>query len=164
MSHDLADFRLRDATREDVPHVLRLIRELAHYERAPEAVVATEEDLARDGFGAEPRFRVVLAERAGEVVGFAFYFFAYSTWEGRPVLYLEDLFVEPAHRKLGIGLALMKRLARVAVDAGCTRFHWQVLDWNAPAIAFYGRLGARILGDWRSVRVDGESLRALATP
>lgn len=163
MNHNpAAGFTLRPATRDDVGDIHRLIVALATYEREPEAVVATEADLLRDGFGADPKFRVLLAQRQERVVGFAFYFFAYSTWEGRPVLFLEDLFVEPAERGRGMGLALMKRLARIAIENDCTRFHWQVLDWNAPAIGFYESLGARILKDWRAVRLDGPALRALA--
>lgn len=163
MSQQTRDFVLRAATRDDVPDILRLVRELATYERAADEVVATEADFLRDGFGPEPKFRVIVAELADKkVVGFAFWFFAYSTWEGRPILYLEDLFVEPAHRKRGIGLALMKELARIAVDSDCTRFHWAVLDWNLPAIEFYERLGARVLPEWRTVRLSGEALAKLA--
>ena len=153
---------LRRATREDVPTILRFIRELAEYEREPDKVVATEADLLRDGFGERPFFQVILAEWDGAAAGFAFYFFQYSTWTGTPVLYLEDLFVTPAHRKRGIGVALMRALAGAAMDAGCKRFQWAVLDWNAPAIAFYEALGAKLLPDWRTVRVDGAAIAALA--
>src|SRR5580698_5071770 len=121
---------IRPAVVGDVPSILAMIRELAAYEREPLAVTATEEDLVRDGFGAAPRFWVLMAEGEGEAVGFAFYFFAYSTWAGRPELYLEDLFVRPAHRKKGIGLALMRRLAQIAVEERCARLTWEVLDWN----------------------------------
>jgi GNAT superfamily N-acetyltransferase len=141
--------------------VLQLVRELAAYERAPESVVATEEDYLRDGFGPTPSFRVLMAEWDGAPVGFAFYFFAYSTWRGRPVLYLEDLFVRPEHRKKGIGLALMRRLARIAVDRGCARFVWEVLDWNEPAIQFYESLGAEVLRSWLNVRIEGSALERL---
>src|SRR5947209_5266066 len=133
---------IRPATPADVPTILGFIRELAAYEREPDAVVATEADLLRDGFGERPHFRVVIASREGEAAGFAFYFFQYSTWTGSPILYLEDLFVSPRHRGHGLGKALMKHLARVAVDAGCKRFHWAVLHWNQPAIGFYESLGA----------------------
>jgi len=153
---------LRRATREDVPTILWFIRELATYEREPDSVVATETDLLRDGFGETPYFHVLLAEWSGEPAGFAFYFFQYSTWTGTPVLYLEDLFVTPSHRKRGIGLALMRRLAEEAVRANCKRFQWAVLDWNEPAIRFYESLGARLLPDWRTARVDGDALEALA--
>jgi len=153
---------LRWATREDVPTILRFIRELATYEREPDSVVATEEDLLRDGFGERPFFHTILAEWNGEPAGFAFYFFQYSTWTGSPVLYLEDLFVMPGHRKRGIGKELMRALAEEAVRANCKRFQWAVLDWNEHAIRFYESLGARVLGDWRTVRVDGDALVALA--
>lgn len=153
---------IRPATRDDVPLILELIRDLAAYEREPDAVVATEADLLRDGFGESPRFRVLIAEDSGEPAGFAFYCFAYSTWRGRPVLYLEDLFVRPEHRKKGIGLMLMRRLARVAVNEGCPRFVWEVLDWNEPAIRFYESLGAEVLRPWLNVRLEGDALAQLA--
>ena len=153
---------LRPAVSDDVPLILRFIRELAEYERAPEAAVATEEDLLRDGFGATPRFHVLIAECQGVPAGFAFYFFQYSTWTGRPVLYLEDLFVTPSHRGKGIGVELMKRLAREAVANDCLRFQWSVLDWNAPSIAFYESLGAKVQRDWLAVRIDGGALQMLA--
>ena len=155
-------FRIRDAAASDVPVILRLIRGLAEYERAPDAVTATEEDLLRDGFGDPPRFHVALAEWEGAAVGFAFYFFTYSTWEGRPALYLEDLFVEPAFRGWGIGKALLVHLARIAVEKGCGRYQWQVLDWNEPAIRFYESMGAQVLREWLTVRVKGEDLERLA--
>ncbi len=153
---------IRAAVAADVPLILRLIRELAAYEREPDAVVATEADLLRDGFGPTPRFEVLVAEQDGEPAGFAFYFFAYSTWRGRPALYLEDLFVQPEHRAKGIGLALMRRLARIAVDAHCARFVWEVLDWNQSAIRFYESLGAEVLRSWLNVRVEGDALARLA--
>jgi GNAT superfamily N-acetyltransferase len=161
-------FELRRATVNDVPIILRLVRELAEYEREPEAVVATEADVVRDGFGERPLFEVLLADAVSEgrterqPVGFALYFLQYSTWTGRPVLYLEDLFVQPSHRKLGIGKAFMKRLAKEAVDRQCMRFQWAVLDWNAPSIAFYESLGAKIMLGWLTARVDGEALERLA--
>jgi GNAT superfamily N-acetyltransferase len=158
----LAMISLRPATARDIPTILAMIRELAAYEREPDAVTATEQDLLRDGFGEAPRFRVLLAEEGGDALGFALYFFAYSTWRGRPVLYLEDLFVRPAHRKKGAGLALMRRLARIAVDAGCPRFVWEVLDWNEPSIRFYESLGAEVLRPWLNVRITGEALARLA--
>jgi GNAT superfamily N-acetyltransferase len=155
-------FRLRDAVRSDVPVILRLIHGLAEYERAPGEVTATEEDLLRDGFGDRPRFHVVLAEWDGAAVGFAFYFFNYSTWEGRPGLYLEDLFVVPEFRGWGIGKALLVHLARIAVEKGCGRYQWQVLDWNEPAIRFYESMGAQVMREWLTARVKGEDLARLA--
>jgi GNAT superfamily N-acetyltransferase len=154
--------RLRPATREDVPVILSLVRELATYERAPEAVSATEADFLRDGFGPEPRFKAIVAEWEGEPAGFALWFFNWSTWLGRPGLYLEDLYVRPRLRRNGIGKALLLELARIAVAEGCGRFQWQVLDWNEPAIEFYRSLGGEILREWLTVRVEGEALRALA--
>jgi GNAT superfamily N-acetyltransferase len=155
--------RLRRALPSDVPVILQLVRELAEYERAPGEVVASEADLLRDGFGAgPPRFFVELAECDGQVAGFALWFFNYSTWQGRAGLYLEDLFVRPALRGRGIGKALLVHLARTAVAEGCGRFVWQVLDWNAPAIAFYEALGARPLREWVTMRVTDEALAKLA--
>ena len=154
---------LRPATRDDVPVILDLIRALAVYERDSDAVVATEADLLRDGFGERPAFHVVLAEKEGTTLGFALYCFSYSTWLGRRCLYLEDLFVHPEHRGRGAGLALMKHLAGVAVREGCKRFLWQVLDWNEPSIRFYESFGARIAREWLTVRLEGEALDAFAT-
>jgi len=153
---------IRKAAREDVPAILALVRELAVYEREPLAVVATEADFLRDGFGSTPAFRVLIAEEDAAVVGFAFYFFSYSTWVGRKCLYLEDLFVQPAHRGRGAGIALMRELAREAIAKECRRFVWQVLDWNEPAIAFYERLGAQVQREWLHVRLEGEALATLA--
>ena len=142
--------------------MLQFIRELAQYEREPQAVVASEEDLLRDGFGTQPGYFCLLAEWEGAPAGFAFYFFNYSTWLGRRGLYLEDLFVRPAARGKGIGKALLVELARIAVRERCGRMNWQVLDWNAEAIAFYQRLGAKMLGEWRAFRLSGEALERLA--
>ena len=153
---------IRKATREDVPAILGLVQELATYEKEPDAVVATEEDFLRDGFGERPAFEVLVAQDADVVVGFGLYFFSYSTWVGRKCLYLEDLFVKPSHRGRGAGLALMKALAKVAVESDCRRFVWAVLDWNEPAIAFYERLGAKVMREWLTVRMDGEALKRLA--
>ena len=153
---------LRPATPADVPLLLALIRELAEYEREPDAVIATEEALLRDGFGPRPLFEVTLAEWGGAPVGFALWFLTYSTWRGQPTLYMEDLFVRPPARGRGAGTALMLHLARTAVARGCGRFVWQVLDWNAPSIAFYESLGARIHREWLTCRVEGAALTELA--
>lgn len=156
-------FRIRDAAATDVPVILRLIHGLAEYERAaPSEVTATEADLLRDGFGDHPRFHVVLAEWDGQAVGFAFYFFNYSTWQARIGLYLEDLFVVPEFRGWGIGKALLVHLARIAVEKGCGRYQWQVLDWNEPAIRFYEAMGASVTREWLPVRIDGDALARLA--
>jgi GNAT superfamily N-acetyltransferase len=153
---------IRRAEARDVPEILSLIRELAAYERAPGEVTATEADLLRDGFSGAPCFFVELAEWEGAVAGFAFWFFNYSTWQGRSGLYLEDLFVRPAFRGRGIGRSLLAHLARIAVAQGCGRFQWQVLDWNTPALAFYEALGAKPLAEWVAMRMAGEALERLA--
>jgi GNAT superfamily N-acetyltransferase len=153
---------IRKATRADVPAVLALVKELAAYEREPDAVIATEADFLRDGFGESPAFHVLVAVEEAEVIGFAFYFFSYSTWMGRKCLYLEDLFVRPAHRGHGAGVALMSALAKKAIAQECRRFVWQVLDWNEPAIAFYERLEAKVRREWLTVRLEGDALASLA--
>jgi GNAT superfamily N-acetyltransferase len=154
---------IRPATAADVPLILEFIRELAEYEREPQAAVATSADLLRDGFGPEPKFRVDIAEWSGEPAGFAFYFWNYSTWQGRPGLYLEDLFVRPRFRGNGIGKALLVHLARVALKNNCGRLVWQVLDWNTSAIEFYESLGAETMKEWLTMRVTGDALVRLAT-
>jgi len=154
---------IRPATPADVPLILEFIRGLAEYEREPQAAVATAADLFRDGFGPEPKFRVDIAEWSGEPAGFAFYFWNYSTWQGRPGLYLEDLFVRPQFRGKGIGKALLVHLARVALKNNCGRLVWQVLDWNTPAVEFYESLGAETMKEWLTMRVAGEALVRLAT-
>lgn len=146
----------------DVGLILQFIRELAEYEREPQAVTASEADLARDGFGPSPKFRVVIAEWDGKPAGFALFFHNYSTWQGRPGLYLEDVFVRPEFRGNGIGKTLLVHLARLAVRENCGRFQWQVLDWNTPAIEFYQSLGARVMKEWLTMRVEGEALKRLA--
>jgi len=154
---------IRPATAADVPLILAFIRELAEYEREPQAAVATQADLLRDGFGPEPKFRVDIAEWSGEPAGFALYFWNYSTWQGKPGLYLEDLFVRPRFRGKGIGKALLVHLARVALKNNCGRLVWQVLDWNTPAIEFYESLGASVMKEWLTMRVTDEALVRLAT-
>jgi len=153
---------IRPATREDVPVILGFVRALAAYEREPDAVTATEADLLRDGFSPNPFFSCLIAEHNGRAAGFALYFFSYSTWLGRPGLYLEDIFVEPELRGRGIGKALLERVAAIAVEKDCPRLQWEVLDWNTPAIEFYRAMGAEFLDEWRNVRVTGEALRKLA--
>ena len=153
---------IREATAADVPQILDFIRALAVYEREPDAVTATEADLLRDGFGPIPVFFCLIAEEARVPAGFAFYFFSYSTWLGRAGLYLEDLFVYPEYRGLGIGKALLQRVAAIAVEKGCPRLQWEVLDWNTPAIEFYRSMGAEFMDTWLNVRVTGEALLRLA--
>jgi GNAT superfamily N-acetyltransferase len=154
---------IRPASPTDVATILNFIRALAAYEREPDAVIATHEDLLRDGFGDNPYFSCLIAEYGGAPAGFAFYFFDYSTWLGRPGLYLEDIFVYPEFRGLGIGKALLQRVAAIAVEKGCARMKWEVLDWNTPAIEFYSAMGAEFLDTWRNVRLSGEALRQLAS-
>jgi GNAT superfamily N-acetyltransferase len=153
---------IRTATPEDIPQILAFIRALAAYEREPDAVTATEADLMRDGFGPNPFYFCLIAEIGGRPAGFAFYFFNYSTWMGRPGLYLEDLFVHPEFRGLGIGKALLQKVAAIAVEKNCPRLQWEVLDWNTPAIDFYSAMGAEFLDTWRNVRVSGDALQRLA--
>jgi GNAT superfamily N-acetyltransferase len=153
---------IRAAVPGDVPLILEFIRALAVFEREPDAVTATEADLLRDGFGPEPYYHCLIADYDGEPAGFAFYFFNYSTWTGNPGLYLEDLFVNPEFRGMGIGKALLARVAAIAVEKGCPRLQWEVLDWNTPAVDFYAALGANFLDEWRNVRMTGEALTKLA--
>jgi GNAT superfamily N-acetyltransferase len=154
---------IRPATPADVPTILRFIRELALFEREPDAVIATEADLLRDGFGPAPRFTCLMAEFDGVPAGFALYFTSYSTWLGHHGIRLEDLYVTPEHRRKGIGRALLARLAKIAVDQGCGRLEWDVLDWNANAIAVYQSIGANIQTEWRIMRLAGEPLHRLAS-
>lgn len=153
---------VRPASAADVTLILSLIRELAEYERDPDAVRATEDDLLRDGFGAERRFECVIAEWSGEAAGFALFFYNYSTWHGRAGIYLEDLFVRPGLRGKGIGKALFQYLAQRTVDEKLTRLVWQVLNWNDPAIQFYRSLGAEPMSEWQTMRLTGEALNQLA--
>ena len=154
---------IRRATAADAAQILEFIRALAAFERAPDAVTATEEGLVRDGFGPNPLYRCLVADYDGQPAGFAFYFFNYSTWVGRPGIYVEDLFVLPQFRRLGIGRELLRQVAAIAVETGCQRLQWEVLDWNTPAIDFYRAIGAEFLDEWRNVRLSGEALRDLAT-
>lgn len=153
---------IRTANRADVSLILELIRELAAYERAPHEAVATRDDLLRDGFSEQPKFRVVIAEWGGRAAGFALFFNNYSTWRGRPGIYLEDLFVRPQFRRRGVGRALLIHLAQIAVNEGCARLEWAVLDWNTPALEFYRSLGATPLDEWTTLRVTGSALSRMA--
>jgi GNAT superfamily N-acetyltransferase len=153
---------IRRATAEDAGQILKFIRALAAFERAPDAVVATEDGLIRDGFGSNPFFQCLIADYDGQPAGFALYFFNYSTWVGRPGIYVEDIFVLPEFRRKGIGRALLKQVALIAVENGCQRLQWEVLDWNTPAIDFYRELGAEFLDEWRNVRLGSEAIERLA--
>jgi GNAT superfamily N-acetyltransferase len=153
---------LRKATAKDIPLILSFIRELAEYEKAPNAVSCTKKDLRRDGFGSNPKFRVVIAEWSGEPAGMAFFFYNYSTWQGRPGIFIEDLFVRPQFRGKGIGRALMANLAKTAIAEKCHGIRWEVLDWNRPAIEVYQHLGSKFREGWRIMQVSGQELRELA--
>ncbi|MGI8821552.1 MAG: GNAT family N-acetyltransferase [Chthoniobacterales bacterium] len=155
-------FEIRRAVVADIPVILQLIQELAEYERAPNDAVATEEGLRDVLFGAAPSAQVLLAREGETAVGFAVYFFNFSTWLGRPGLYLEDLFVRPKARGKGYGRALLEELARIARERGCGRMEWAVLDWNEPAIQFYRKLGARAMEEWTVFRLEQDGIGALA--
>jgi GNAT superfamily N-acetyltransferase len=151
------------ATRDDVPLILAFILELAEYEKAlPGEAPVTEQDLVETLFGPRPAAEVLIAYLGGEAAGFALFFHNYSTWLGKKGLFLEDLFVRPAARKHGVGYALFKELARIAVDRDCGRMDWAVLDWNELAISFYRQIGARSMDEWMTFRLTGQSLRKLA--
>jgi GNAT superfamily N-acetyltransferase len=156
------DFQIRPAYVVDVPIILELIRDLATYERAPDEVVATEEQLIDVFFGERPVAEVLLAFEKESPVGFAVYFYNFSTWLGRPGLYLEDLFVKPEKRGKGYGRALLVELARIARDRGCGRMEWAVLNWNEPAIKFYHALGAQPMHDWTVFRLTRDEIARLA--
>ncbi len=153
---------IKTATRNDVPTILQLIRDLAEYERAPNEVTATEEQLVDVLFGERPAAEVVLACEDDRAVGFAVFFHNFSTWLGRPGLYLEDLFVKPEERGKGYGRALLTHLARIARDRDCGRMEWAVLDWNEPAIKFYRALGAAPMDEWTVFRLKREEIAKLA--
>jgi GNAT superfamily N-acetyltransferase len=153
---------IRPATPADLPLILDFIRGLAEYERLAHEVVATEEGLRASLFGSRPDAEVLLAEQDGDPAGFALFFHNYSTFLGRRGLYLEDLFVRPAHRGRGVGRALLARLAALAVERGCGRFEWSVLDWNERAIRVYESLGAEPMREWTVYRVTGPALSRLA--
>ena len=153
---------VRPATHADVPTILRFIRELAAYEREPDAVEATEVSLSLALFGERPAAEAVIVEGGGEAVGFALFFHNFSTWTGKRGLYLEDLYVTPGARGQGAGRALLAHLAGLALDRGCARFEWSVLDWNTPAIQFYRKIGATPMEEWTIQRVTGDALVTLA--
>ncbi len=156
------DFEIRPAHVEDVPVILELICDLATYERAPNEVTATEEQLAGVLFGERPAAEVLLAFEGKSPVGFAVFFHNFSTWLGRPGLYLEDLFVKPEKRGKGYGRALLVDLAKIARDRDCGRMEWAVLDWNEPAIKFYRALGAKPMDEWTVFRLTRDGIARLA--
>ena len=154
--------QIRPAEAGDAASILRFIRELARYEKAEHEVVANEALLRASLLDPAAPARALLCSVDGVQAGFAVYFFNYSTWQGRRGLYLEDLYVAPAHRQLGAGKALLQHLARIAVDEGCGRFEWSVLDWNEPALQFYRSIGAVPMGEWVRHRLAGDALSAFA--
>ena len=156
------NFKIRPARVEDVPVILELIRDLATYERAPEEVTATEERLVDVLFGERPAAEVLLVFEGESPVGFALFFHNFSTWLGRPGLYLEDLFVKLEKRGKGYGRALLVELAKIARDRGCGRMEWAVLDWNEPAIKFYYTLGAKPMDEWTVFRLTRDGIEKLA--
>jgi GNAT superfamily N-acetyltransferase len=157
-----AALSIRRGTRRDVPTIVSLIRGLAQYERLVHEVAITPAQARRHGFGRRPYFETLICRRGRRPVGLALYFFTYSTFLGRPSLYLEDLFVLPEERGRGAGRALLRALGKIAMARGCGRMEWTVLDWNAPAIRFYRRIGARLHKEWIHTRLTGAPLRRLA--
>ncbi len=158
----MGEVSVRAASEGDVPQILAFINELAEYERLSHEVVATEEALREHLFGDRPVAEVMIAEEGGDPAGFALFFHSFSTFLGRPGIYLEDLYVRPQFRGKGMGRALLVHLARLAAERGCGRLEWSVLDWNEPAIGFYRGIGASPVGGWTVYRVSGEALEGLA--
>jgi GNAT superfamily N-acetyltransferase len=158
----MTEILVRSASTEDVPLILSFINELAEYERLSHEVVATEEMLREHLFGERPVAEVLIAEHGGEAAGFALFFHTFSTFLGKPGIYLEDLYVRPEFRRAGIGRALLVHLANVARERGCGRLEWSVLDWNEAAIGFYRGIGASPVSGWTVYRVTGEALEGLA--
>ena len=154
--------KIEEATIDDSALILRFVKELARYEKAEHEVVATESDIEKSLFGQDSTTHAVICSVNNEPVGFAVYFFNYSTWLGKNGLYLEDLYVSPEYRSVGAGKALLKHLANIAVEKGCGRFEWSVLDWNEPAIKFYKSLGAKAKHEWVGYQLTGHELTALA--
>ncbi len=154
---------IRLAVKEDGPRILQLIKDLAEYERAPLEAKATLEQIEESLFSQHPVAYCHVAEDNGLVVGISIWFLNYSTWLGKPGIYLEDLYIEPAHRGKGYGLAFLKELAKICVERGYERLQWWVLDWNEPSIEFYKSLGAVAMDEWTVFRVSGDALRKLAT-
>ena len=152
---------IRPATVTDAPLLLKFIRELAEYERQPNAVVIKEDTLIKDGFESQPKFRALIADWGGQAIGYALFFGFYSSWKG-PGIFLEDLFVREAFRGRGIGRALLSEVARVARQEGSVGIRWEVLDWNESAIKFYKSLGAEFLDDWRQVFLEADAVNRLA--
>ncbi|MDB5857518.1 MAG: GCN5-related N-acetyltransferase [Ramlibacter sp.] len=162
MKNPASPIDIRPASVDDVPLILGFIKELAAYEKAEREVAAAEADIRHSLFGEKAQAHALICRVDGVACGFAVYFFNYSTWQGRQGLYLEDLYVSPAHRHAGAGKAMLHHLARIAVANGCGRFEWSVLDWNAPAIAFYRSIGAVAMDEWVRYRLTGQALADFA--
>ena len=158
----LPDFQIRHASVEDCPLILGFIKELAEYEKLSHEVVATPAILEESLFGETPYAHVIIAEYLGKAVGYALFFHNYSTFTGRPGIYLEDLYVQPEYRGKGFGKSLLSYIAKLAVDKNCTRVEWSVLDWNEPSIQFYRSIGAKPMDEWTVQRLDGEALDEFA--
>ncbi len=154
---------IRDATPADAPLIVKMVRELAEFERELDQVEITPEDVVRDGFGASPCFHAFIAEWDGQPAAYALYFFTYSTWAGRPSLFVEDLFVRSQFRGKGIGTSLLQRMAAIARDKHCYAMRWEVLNWNTPAIDFYRSLGAKLQSEWSPVLMRGSAFEQLAS-
>jgi GNAT superfamily N-acetyltransferase len=161
MTKSFDQLRIRRATARDVPTILKLIKDLAEYEHLSSQVKATAAKLRRHGFGRQRYFNALIASRERTPIGFALYFFTYSTFLAQPTLYVEDVFVVPEERGKGAGKALLTALGRIAIRSGCGRMEWAVLDWNTPAIRFYKSLGAKPLRQWMLMRLTGDALRTL---
>lgn len=157
----MPQIHIREAKKSDVPFILQMIKALAEYERAPQEVTITEAQLLADGFSVSPHFNCLILESDEKPVGFALFYYRYSTWKGK-TLFLEDLFVQPEYRGLGLGKKAMIHIAGIAEQTGCVRFEWQVLDWNQPAIDFYKSLGAALMPEWVTCRLDRQGLERLA--
>jgi ribosomal protein S18 acetylase RimI-like enzyme len=162
ISTKISDFKLRFAREEDLPVILQFIKELAEYEKLSDQVRADEKLLKKHLFGENPQAEVILAEYQQKAGGFALFFHNFSTFLGKPGLYLEDLYIKPDYRNRGFGTEMLKYLAKLAVERECSRFEWSVLTWNQPAIGFYESIGARPLDEWKTYRLTGEALNQLA--
>ena len=155
--------KIREATADDAPLIMSMVRELAEFERELDQVDATTEDLVREGFGSEPHFHALIADWDGKPVGYAVYFFTFSTWTGRQSLFVEDLFIREKFRKKGIGKAMLRHMAKIAGARKCYDMRWEVLNWNTPAIEFYRSLGASLQTDWFPVLLQGKAFEAFAS-
>jgi len=160
----MSSISIRTATIEDAPLILDFVRELALYEKAPHEVKACVQDYETSLFAEDSFVHALICESHGVPIGYAVYFFNYSTWQGKPGLYLEDLYISPEHRSLGAGKAMLKYLAQIALEKGCGRFEWSVLDWNKPAIDFYESIGAQAQEEWIKYRLTGKALTSFAKP